>query len=69
MDPDRERAQAKKLSKQHARELKGAARELRKDNAFVAMAKQRQDDAARDKYTTGQKRVMTFLEQQQVGPT
>ena len=33
---DRERAEKRKLKRQHHKELKGAVRELRKDNAFLA---------------------------------
>jgi hypothetical protein len=35
-DLDRERAEKRKLKRQHHKELKGAVRELRKDNAFLA---------------------------------
>jgi nucleolar protein 14 len=35
-DPDKERAQAKRLEKEFKREKKGAMRELRKDNNFMA---------------------------------
>jgi len=34
-DPDRERAESRKLKKLLKREAKGAARELRKDNSFL----------------------------------
>ncbi|KAL2542866.1 Nop14-like protein [Abeliophyllum distichum] len=40
-DPDRERAQRKKLKKLLGQEAKGAARELRKDNYFLLEVKER----------------------------
>ncbi|CAN4122028.1 unnamed protein product [Withania somnifera] len=41
-DPDRERAEKKKLKKRLKEEAKGAARELRKDKDFLAKAKERE---------------------------
>eukprot|EP00271_Cylindrocystis_brebissonii_P001708 TRINITY_DN1198_c4_g1_i1.p1 TRINITY_DN1198_c4_g1~~TRINITY_DN1198_c4_g1_i1.p1 ORF type:complete len:1029 (+),score=344.93 TRINITY_DN1198_c4_g1_i1:40-3126(+) len=64
-DPDRERSERKKLQRQIKREARGAARELRKDNWFLAEEKaqeQRQAEAERaDKY----KRAMGFLQEQE----
>ncbi len=64
-DPDRERAERNKLRKRVRRELKGAVRELRKDNAFLeeqtaqTLVRQRKvrDERARA--------IETFLTQQQ----
>jgi nucleolar protein 14 len=36
MDPNRDRAETKKISRQYKKEFKGAVRELRKDTRFVA---------------------------------
>ncbi|KAH0643386.1 hypothetical protein KY289_034360 [Solanum tuberosum] len=41
-DPDRERAEKKKLRKRIKEEAKGAVRELRKDNEFLSKAKERE---------------------------
>jgi nucleolar protein 14 len=40
-DPDRERAERRKLKKLVKREAKGAARELRKDNSFIFEVKEK----------------------------
>lgn len=51
-DPDRERAELAKLKKEHKRERKGALRELRKDNAFMArenLRVKKEKDAAYEK--------------------
>ncbi|KAI8979383.1 nucleolar protein 14 [Mycotypha africana] len=64
-DPDRERAQLKKLEAQVKKEKKGALRELRKDNMFIARerAKERkQKDAEYNKMVKG---VMSLLEGEQ----
>jgi nucleolar protein 14 len=64
-DVDRERSDARHLKKMVAREAKGAARELRKDNRFLAEERSRvrsADDAERDvKYRS----AMSWLEQQE----
>ncbi|KAK4176325.1 putative nucleolar complex protein 14 [Triangularia setosa] len=51
-DPDRERAEMAKLKAEHKRERKGALRELRKDNAFMArenLRVKKEKDAAYEK--------------------
>ncbi|KAK0729149.1 nucleolar protein 14 [Apiosordaria backusii] len=51
-DPDRERAELAKLKAEHKRERKGALRELRKDNAFMArenLRVKKEKDAAYEK--------------------
>ncbi|KAF2468235.1 Nop14-like protein [Lindgomyces ingoldianus] len=53
-DPDRERAESKRLQKEYKRERKGALRELRKDANFIAREKLREkkekDRAYAEKY-------------------
>ncbi|KAI9246896.1 nucleolar protein 14 [Phascolomyces articulosus] len=64
-DPDRERSEYNKIQAQIKKEKKGAMRELRKDNAFMAREKakeRKQKDADYDKYVKG---VMTILESDQ----
>jgi len=64
-DPDQERAQFNKLKAQTAKERKGAIRELRKDNMFMAREKLKnikQKDERYHKMITG---VMTVLESDQ----
>ncbi|XP_011657408.1 nucleolar protein 14 isoform X1 [Cucumis sativus] len=64
-DPDRERAERRKMQKLLKRETKGAARELRKDNHFLSEVKARdkakQDEERAEKY----KKARTFLEAQE----
>ncbi|KAL0557478.1 hypothetical protein IC582_006019 [Cucumis melo] len=64
-DPDRERAERRKMQKLLKRETKGAARELRKDNHFLsevkARDKAREDEERAEKY----KKARTFLEAQE----
>ena len=64
-DPDRERSEYNKLQSQIKKEKKGAIRELRKDNMFMAREKvkeRKQKDAEYDKMIKG---VMTILESDQ----
>ena len=64
-DPNRERAEVKKLSKKLKRERKGAARELRKDQAFIQSEKAKIDAHMRKKKEQKRKEVWNFqLEQQ-----
>ncbi|XP_021654756.2 uncharacterized protein LOC110645812 isoform X2 [Hevea brasiliensis] len=64
-DPDRERAEGRKLKKQLKREAKGAARELRKDNYFLYEVKEKEkalmEEERAEKY--GQSRA--FLQEQE----
>ncbi|WVZ59778.1 hypothetical protein U9M48_009877 [Paspalum notatum var. saurae] len=64
-DPDRERAQMKKLKKRIKSENKGARRELQKDNHFLAAVKEKmrkkQEEERAEKY--GQ--AMAFLQEQE----
>ncbi|PKU84494.1 nucleolar protein 14 isoform X1 [Dendrobium catenatum] len=64
-DPDRERAQRKKLKKLLKKEAKGAVRELRKDNHFLFELKERdrllQDEERSEKYG----KALAFLQEQE----
>ncbi|PKA45808.1 Outer envelope protein 61, chloroplastic [Apostasia shenzhenica] len=64
-DPDRERAQRKKLKKLLKKEAKGAVRELRKDNHFVFKLKERdrllQEEERAEKYG----KALAFLQEQE----
>lgn len=64
-DPDRERAEMKKLKKQLKREAKGAARELRKDNYFIADVKANEKAVAQQERDEKYRKAMSFLEQQE----
>lgn len=64
-DPDRERAEMKKLKKQLKREAKGAARELRKDNYFIADVKAGEKAVAQQERDEKYRKAMSFLEQQE----
>jgi len=64
-DPDKERAEIKKLTRKVKHETKGAMRELRKDAEFLTKEKDRKrrlEIAERDKKT---KEIMNFLSEQQ----
>ncbi|KAG0483827.1 hypothetical protein HPP92_011911 [Vanilla planifolia] len=64
-DPDRERAQRKKLKKLLKKESKGAVRELRKDNHFIFKLKERdrllQEEERAEKYG----KALAFLQEQE----
>ncbi|XP_006651582.1 nucleolar protein 14 [Oryza brachyantha] len=64
-DPDRERAQMKKLKKRLKSEKKGAVRELRKDNYFLSAVKEKdrmkQEQERAEKYG----KAMAFLQEQE----
>ncbi|XP_020598862.1 nucleolar protein 14 isoform X2 [Phalaenopsis equestris] len=64
-DPDRERAQRKKLKKLLKKEAKGAVRELRKDNHFISELKMRdrilQEEERSEKYG----KALAFLQEQE----
>ncbi|KAL3644602.1 hypothetical protein CASFOL_009782 [Castilleja foliolosa] len=64
-DPDRERAERKKLKKKIKEEAKGAMRELRKDNYFLSEVKER--DKARMEEEKAEKlgKVRAFLQEQE----
>ena len=64
-DPDRERAQLKKLKRHLKSEKKGAVRELRKDNYFLSAVKEKdrikQEQERAEKYG----KAMAFLQEQE----
>ncbi|CAM0946596.1 unnamed protein product [Alopecurus aequalis] len=64
-DPDRERAQLKKLKRRLKSEKKGAVRELRKDNYFLSAVKEKdrikQEQERAEKYG----KAMAFLQEQE----
>ena len=65
MDPDRERAERQKLRRKTKKEAKGAMRELRKDNAFLATERDK-EKRKRDEYLEARgKRAMMIMEQQE----
>ncbi|KAG4153551.1 hypothetical protein ERO13_D04G190100v2 [Gossypium hirsutum] len=64
-DPDRERAERRKLQKLIKREAKGAARELRKDNYFLYEAKQRDKELVEKERAANYGRAIAFLQEQE----
>ncbi|KAK4165680.1 putative nucleolar complex protein 14 [Cladorrhinum sp. PSN259] len=61
-DPDRERAEMAKLKADHKREKKGALRELRKDNAFMARENLRVKKIKDDAYHAWEKRTKAMIQ-------
>ncbi|KAE8664633.1 putative BRASSINOSTEROID INSENSITIVE 1-associated receptor kinase 1 precursor [Hibiscus syriacus] len=64
-DPDRERAERKKLQKLIKREAKGAARELRKHNHFLYEAKQRAKELVEQERAANYGKAIAFLQDQE----
>ncbi|KAG9447738.1 hypothetical protein H6P81_013866 [Aristolochia fimbriata] len=64
-DPDRERAERKKLKKLLKGEAKGAARELRKDNAFLFEAKERDRQLLEAERAERYGKARAFLQEQE----
>lgn len=64
-DPDRERAERRKLQKLIKREAKGAARELRKDNHFLREVKQRDKALQEQERAANYGRAIAFLQEQE----
>ncbi|GJZ88266.1 nucleolar protein 14 [Tanacetum coccineum] len=64
-DPDRQRAEDRKLKKLVKREAKGAARELRKDNYFLAEAKARDKARLDAEKAEEHGRARAFLQEQE----
>lgn len=64
-DPDHERSQLHKLEAQIKKEKKGALRELRKDNQFIARERAKERKQKDDDYNKMLKGVMTILEGEQ----
>lgn len=64
-DPDRERAERKKLKKRLKQEAKGAARELRKDNHFLLDAKQKNKARMEEEKAERYGKTRAFLQEQE----
>ncbi|OIS95892.1 hypothetical protein A4A49_58575, partial [Nicotiana attenuata] len=64
-DPDRERAEMKKLKKRLKQEAKGAARELVKDNRFLAEAKEREKALLAAEKAEKHGKNLAFLQEQE----
>lgn len=64
-DPDEERKARKKLKRQHASELKGAIRELRKDNAFMHQMKTQAARERAQEVEENRKRIQQRLDEEQ----
>lgn len=64
-DPDRERAERKKLKKLLKRESKGAARELRKDNYFLFEVKERNRSLLEEERAEKYGKALAFLQEQE----
>lgn len=64
-DPDRERAELNKLKAQVKKEKKGAMRELRKDNMFMAREKAKERKQKDEEYNKMIKGVMSILQEDQ----
>ncbi|KAG9140132.1 hypothetical protein Leryth_015745 [Lithospermum erythrorhizon] len=64
-DPDRERAEQKKLKKLLKQEAKGARRELRKDNHFLFQVKQNQKDLENEERVEKYGKARAFLQEQE----
>ena len=64
-DPDRERAERKKLQRELRREERGAARELRRDSVFMAGVRDKEKTNLQADLDASARRAMSFLEQQQ----
>lgn len=61
-DPDAERAQLAKLKAQHRKEKKGAMRELRKDNRFLAGVQQERQEKKDQEYKARMAKAFAGLE-------
>ncbi|XP_073141164.1 uncharacterized protein [Henckelia pumila] len=64
-DPDRERAERKKLKKRLKQEAKGAARELRKDNFFLLGAKEQNKARMEEEKAERYGKTRAFLQEQE----
>lgn len=64
-DPDRERAERKKLKKLLKSEAKGAIRELRKDNHFIFGLKERDRSLQEEERTEKYGKARAFLQEQE----
>ena len=64
-DPDRERAEERRLKKLIRKEERGAIRELRKDAAFMAGVRDREKHNLQARLDNSAKRAISFLQQQE----
>lgn len=64
-DPDRERAEGRKLKKLIKREAKGAARELRKDNYFLSQVKEKEKAMLAEEKAEKFGKAKAFLQEQE----
>jgi nucleolar protein 14 len=64
-DPDRERSDRRRLEKEVHREERGAARELRRDAAFMAGVRDRERAAAQGALDASARRAVSFLQAQE----
>jgi len=64
-DPDRDRAERKKLQHKHKKEMKGAIREIRKDNYYLEEIKQKKRQREEQKVKQKTKEIMTMLSNDQ----
>lgn len=64
-DPDRERAERKKMKKRLKSEKKGAMRELRKDNHFIFELKERDRMLEEEERVERYGKAMAFLQEQE----
>ncbi|KAL0327101.1 UNVERIFIED_CONTAM: Nucleolar complex protein 14 [Sesamum angustifolium] len=64
-DPDRERAERKKLKKRLKQEAKGAVRELRKDNHFLLEVKERDKAQMEEEKAEKYGKYRAFLQEQE----
>merc|ERR1712224_1118785 len=61
-DIDRDRAERKKLERDLKKERRGAVRELRKDNKFLASVKNREENQQRDDVQNKYNQMFHFLQ-------
>lgn len=64
-DPDRERAERRKLKKLLKQEAKGAARELRKDNYFLFEVKEKEKALVEEERAEKYGKARAFLQEQE----
>ena len=64
-DPDRDRAERKKLKKILQKEAKGVARELRKDNYFLFGVKEKDKAQFEEERTEKYGKARAFLQEQE----
>eukprot|EP01132_Coremiostelium_polycephalum_P006724 gene6724-8336_t len=64
-DPDQERAAAKRMKAMVKKEMKGAIREVTKDNYFIQQEKRKQKDIEKVEVDKKRKQIMSELQQEQ----